>query len=595
MRILLQQDTDTHTFFMAKKSLLLALLAATSITAVAQTTYLQLGQEDYHLLDRLETRQGFLDRNLFLANKPVARKGEVSFLESVRDADVGDGVGNGGIGLTNIDHYNIAHAISVSGEWASNGDAAIDSRLPWFGGAFYKKQPDMLHVKTPNFFLAGNPVLSGTGFAENATASNGTFFSSSRGVEIRACVADKIGLYTYFADNQEQFPTPVQRYIENRWAPFTAVPGADYYQHSAGSKTYDYLQARGYVDFAVIADVLNVTAGYDKHFIGDGYRSLFLSDFSAPATFLRLNTRIWKLNYQNLYMELTPQYVRGGDRQLPHKYATMHHLSINATRWLNIGFFESTIFSRGNRFEFSYMNPVILYRSIERANGSPDNVNLGLNFKAIVAQHLQFYGQILFDEFQSKEIFSSRGSRNNKYAIQFGGKWFDAFTIRNLDLHGEMNFVRPFTYSHYDSEANYTHYNQPLAHPLGAGFAEFIGIARYQPVRNLYLSVKTMYYRQGLDSLGANFGSNPFQSYNNGTPVNPAEPLYGYELTNGVKTHTLSVNFNASYELKENLFIDLGATRRQMSYDDDATREFTTNYFYGGIRLNIARRDYDFY
>jgi hypothetical protein len=294
-------------------------------------------------------------------------------------------------------------------------------------------------------------------------------------------------------------------------------------------------------------------------------------------------------------MELTPQYIRGGDRDLPHKYATMHHLSINATRWLNVGLFESVIFARGDRFDFSYMNPIILYRSIERANGSPDNVNMGFNFKALVAQHLQFYGQLFFDEFKSKELFSNKGWWGNKYAYQIGGKWFDAFTIPNLDIQGEVNMVRPFTYSHYDSIANYTHYNQPLAHPLGAGFTEFVGIARYQPVRNLYLSLKVLSYRQGLDSNGTNFGSNPFLNYNQNTPVNPAEPTYGYEFTNGVKTTTLSANFNASYELKENLFIDLGATYRTMKYDDGLAPDVNTSYFYGGLRLNIARRDYDFY
>jgi hypothetical protein len=583
---------------MVKKSFLLSLFAAASCAASAQSTYLQLGQEDYNLLDRLETRQGFLDRNLFLTNKPVSRKGEVAFLESVKEVDMGDGVGNGGIGLTRIDQYHIAHAISVSGEWAKNGDGAINSRLPWFHGAFYAKQPDMVHVKTPDFFLAANPVLSAGVISEHSSVAldKTSLFSSSRGVEIRARIADKIGLYTYFADNQEQPPYFVQNYIEARHYPYTAVPGADYYQtHSA--RTYDYLAARGYLDFAVIRDVINVTLGYDKHFIGDGYRSLFLSDFAAPATFLRLNTRIWKLNYQNLYLELTPQYIRGADRDLPHKYATMHHLSINALRWLNVGLFESVIFSRGDHFDFSYMNPIILYRSVERANGSPDNVNMGFNFKILAARHLQFYGQIFFDEFKSKELFSSKGWWGNKYAYQVGGKWFDAFTIPNLDLQGEVNVVRPFTYSHYDSIANYTHYNQPLAHPLGAGFAEFVGIARYQPTRDLYLSVKVLSYKQGLDSNGTNFGSNPFLNYNQYTPVNtaPGESEYGFKVTNGVKTTTLSINFNASFELRENLFLDFGATHRTMKYDDGSMPDFNTDYFYGGIRLNIVRRDYDFY
>jgi len=51
--------------------------------------------------------------------------------------------------------------------------------------------------------------------------------------------------------------------------------------------------------------------------------------------------------------------------------------------------------------------------------------------------------------------------------------------------------------------------NQSLAHPLGANFREFIGIAKYQPKPKIYVSGRIIYYVQGLDSLGRNFGSNP--------------------------------------------------------------------------------------
>lgn len=104
-----------------------------------------------------------------------------------------------------------------------------------------------------------------------------------------------------------------------------------------------------------------------------------------------------------------------------------------------------------------------------------------------------------------------------------------------------------------------------------------------------------MYYKQGLDSAGTNFGSNIFKNYNNFTPVNPADPEHGFGLTNGVETTTLSLSFNASYELKENLFIDLGATNRVRKYENGSQADFTSTYFYGGLRLNFARRDYNFY
>jgi hypothetical protein len=39
----------------------------------------------------------------------------------------------------------------------------------------------------------------------------------------------------------------------------------------------------------------------------------------------------------------------------------------------------------------------------------------------------------------------------------------------------------------------------------------------------------------------------------------------------------------------------MGFTRRNRKYDDGLKANETSTYFYGGIRLNIVRRDYDFY
>lgn len=548
-----------------------------TVCSIAQTTYLQSGIEDLHLLDRLEAKSGALTTSFFTTVRPISRKGAVEFLyEHRKDAR--------SLRLSAIDRYNIDHAISVSGEWTPDENGAIDSKKPWFK-TFYLKQPDFYQVRTKDFFLVVNPVISATALSERGElVKDNSRFSSTRGLEMRGWISKKVGFYTYVSDNQEQPPYMVTRWIDR----FNAVPGADFY---TDNKThFDYFLARGYADFAVIKDKMNITFGYDRHFIGDGYRSLFLSDFSAPTTFLRINTKIWKLNYQNLFLELVPQYSRGGDRNLPHKYATMHHISVNATRWLNIGFFESVIFSRRDRYEFSYMNPIIFYRAIERSLGSPDNVNLGFNFKVIAAKRFQLYAQFMLDEFKAKEFFSKKGWWANKWGLQLGGKYFDAFSVKNLDLQGEINLVRPYTYSHFDSTSNYTHYNQPLAHPMGAGFAEFIGIIRYQPVKNLYLYVKGIYYKQGADTGSKNYGSDIFLNYNT------RASSYGIDLINGVRTNTWLLNFNASYELRENLFVELGATHRTFEFQNrNLGNSYDNTYFYGGFRLNIVRRDYEYY
>ncbi|MCB0699982.1 MAG: hypothetical protein H6551_01715 [Chitinophagales bacterium] len=557
-----------------------ALLTATSlllfcVAVSAQTTYLQLGHVDYHLLDRLETRSGKLSDGLFLSTKPTSRKAAVEFLmETRRDARY--------IGLSKIDRHNIMHMVSVSGEWAEEGQGAIDSKHPIFK-TFYKKQPDLFYVNNDDLFLSINPVISVIGTSEQNNPGS-PLFASGRGVEVRGRILDKIGLYTYFTDNQEEVPAHVGKWVDS----FSAVPAADYYKIT-GTNTYDYLLARGYIDFAAIKDHINITFGYGRHFIGDGMRSLFLSDYSAAATFLRINTRVWKLNYQNLYLELKPQYVRGSDKRLPRKYATIHHLSANAFDWLNVGIFEAVVFDRQDRYEFSYMNPIILYRQIERSLGSPDNVLLGINFKALVLKHIQLYGQFILDEFTFSELKAGNGYWANKFGLQLGGKYFDAFTVNNLDLQGEINLVRPYTYTHYDSTANYSHYNQPLAHPLGAGFLEFIGMIRYQPIKNLYTEFKGTYYQQTTDTNGSNFGGNIFMDYDN------RAEQYGVSLINGVRAQCAIARFNVSYELRENLFIDAGATYRKKVYENAVYPTENTTYFTGGLRLNITRRDYDYY
>lgn len=549
---------------MHKKAIYLTLFyIAASCVAKAQSTYLPINALDYEVLDKLETRSGALDSNLFLSDKPVSRKDAVNFLiEQRKNARFNE--------LSKRDRSNIRRMESISGEWMPDGYGAIDSKLPWFH-TFYVKQPDFVHVHTDDFFLVLNPIIGLTGLYEKNSSTN-PLYINSRGLEIRGRITDKLGFYTWFTDNQEK---PVS-YIANWANARQAVPGADYYQ-APGTNKYDYLLAGGYIDFALIKDHINITFGYDRHFIGDGVRSLIVSDFATSAPFLKISSRLGRFRYQNLFLELTSPYSRGTDRVLPRKYAAIHHLSVNAAKWLNLGIFESTMFSTRD-FDPGYLNPIIFYRSIELASGSNTNVSAGLNFKAIALKHLQFYGQFLLNE--------GTGSR---YGLQAGGKYFDVAGIKNLDIQGEINYVAPYTYAAKDSSASYTQYNQPLAHPLGANFAEIIGIIRYQPLSHLYATLKGMHYMQGADTGSINYGNDIFKS----TDTRSLD--YGTGFINGSKGNCALANLNLSYELRPNLFFDAGATYRRYFYPDGMLPTVTTTYGYFGIRLNFIRRGYDIF
>jgi len=540
------------------------------VSTIAQTTYLPQGAKENILIDRLEI-QAKRDTILnFSKTKPYSRQLVIPQLQRLDSS----------LRLSTVDQYNLHTALLSNLEYAEGDAPSYASKKP-FLGAFYKTPANLLQVNTNDFFLAVNPVLQY--YIGKEKDNDEHIFLNTRGVSLRGRIANKIGFALYATDNQERDPMYVQEWSKER----KAVPGTGFFQDFKGTG-YDYFDARSSITFNA-TKYIDVQFGYDKNFIGNGYRSLFLSDFSAPYLFLKLNTRIWKLNYQNLFIELNSAQRLNADQYFPKKYSAMHHLDMAVTNWLNIGLFEAVVFGRENHFEFGYLNPIIFYRSIEQQNGSLDNSVLGIDAKANVAKRLQFYGQFLLDEFSLKEERRGSGWWGNKTGYQLGVKYIDALGISNLDLQLESNSVRPFTYSHRDSVANYTHYNQPLAHPLGANFKEWIGIARYQPVKRLMMEGKLIYYKQGKDTGSVSYGSNIFLP--NIPPYRTAD--YGYEIGSGISSKTAYASFLVSYELKPNLFLETSAVIRK---ENETIIKPAKNTFiiYAGIRWNMHRREFDF-
>jgi hypothetical protein len=537
----------------------------------SQTTYIPIGSKDNIFIERMEIKAQTDSVLNFSKTRPYSRKEFITHIGRLDSA----------LYTSRSDQYNMHSLMADNLEWAMGNRNEYLSKRPW-GKHFYQTPATLFEVHEPDFFLAVNPIIQlGTGKENNI---NEQLFLNIRGVELRGRIANKIGFYTFFTENQERDPAYVRQW-ENR---FKAVPGEGYYKNFKGTG-YDYIDARGYFTFN-IAKYINAVFGYDKNFIGNGYRSLFLSDFSNNALFLKLNTRIWKINYQNLFMELTAAEPRSSDRLLGKKYAALQHLDVGVTKWLNIGLFEGVVFGRKDHFDFTYLNPIIFYRSIEQQNGSPDNAMVGFDAKANIAHKFQFYGQLLFDEFVLSELKSGKGWWGNKYGIQIGAKYIDAFSISNLDLQIELNRVRPFTYTHEDSVAEYSHYNQPLAHPLGANFQEMIGIARYQPAPKWRIEAKAIYYYQGRDTGSSNFGSNIF------LPDKPPfrSKDYGFYIGTGVKAKTLYSSLLLSYEWRQNLFIEANAVYRKQNSIYNQLNMPGEWILSAGIRWNMQRRQFDF-
>ncbi|HWI91890.1 MAG TPA: hypothetical protein VNT20_11490 [Flavisolibacter sp.] len=569
-----------------KQTLVRLFFLLTPFTVFSQaTTYLPQDARESILLERLEIKAQTDSVLNFSKIKPFSRRNIVYDLKSNWNRyKYGEAAHHYYMDqmkqvFTPVDNFNFFRALENNSEYFSDSISFKSKKT--FLKNFYKSPANFYEVHNKDFFLALNPVLQFYLGKENNNDER--IFLNSRGVTLRGSIANKIGFAAYVADNQERDPLYVQQMVTAH----KAVPGAGFYKPFK-TTGYDYFDARGYITLNAIK-AIDIQFGYDKNFIGNGFRSLFLSDFSAPYLFLKLNTRIWKFNYQNLFMELQTTGRLPGDQLIPKKYAAMHHLDVGITKWLNVGFFEAILFGRKDHFEFGYLNPVIFYRSLEQQNGSFDNALVGLDAKANVAHKFQFYGQLLLDEFNLSELRKHPDWWGNKFGYQLGAKYIDAFNIKNLDLQVESNRVRPFTYSHGDSVSNYTHYNQPLAHPLGANFQELIGIARFQPAPKWFLQAKAIYFMQGKDTGNTSFGSNIFLPYL--PPYRTQE--YGFNVGGPIKGKTTMASMLVSYEWKPNFFFELSAVLRKESPTTIGAAK-NTSIIYAGFRWNMQRREFDF-
>ena len=447
---------------------------------------------------------------------------------------------------------------------------------------FYKTPANFIQVDKSNFYLRLNPV-----FDFNFGKANGdnisTTFRNVRGVEMRGGIADKVWFYSSLHETQEAFPA-----YANKWIAQTgAVPGAGYikvYEPSFAKNVsgYDYLSSQGIIGFNIIPEI-GVQLGHGRNFIGNGYRSLFLSDAGANYFYLKLNTKVWIFDYENIFAELNAQGQRTGDRLIPKKYFATHHLSLNLTDRINIGLFESVVFSRPNHFELQYLNPVIFYRTVEQMVGSPDNAMIGADMSIKLGKSIKLYGQLLLDELIIKNLIKQNGWWGNKYGIQAGLQYFDVAGVDHLDMRAEFNLVRPYTYSDSDSTANYSHHLQPLAHPMGANFYENILQLRYVPFPALELNPFMMYAVAGEDYNGINSGSNILKLNKDRTSE------FGVDLPNGYRADIWIFGMDASYSIYHNLYADASVLwRKKKSVIVQNNRhELTASV---GLRLNIGRR-----
>lgn len=408
-----------------------------------------------------------------------------------------------------------------------------------------------------------------------------TIWNNTRALEVSGGVGTKFSFNATISENQGVYPQYYDAYVRRT----KVVPGQGHAK-LYGDDGFDYSNSTANLSYTP-SKYINVQLGYGKNFIGNGYRSLLLSDYAFNYPFLKVTGTLGRVQYTAMWAQFQDMYDIPFDDETPYdrKYGVFHYLDWNVNDRLSLGLFENVMWApRGA--ELSYAVPLLFLMPAQYNNGSPDKLLLGLNGSYKLSKNYVAYGQIAINEFTLKEVFAGDGYWANKHGAQIGLRAFDLFKVPNLNATIEYNAARPYTYSASQRIKNYGHFNEPLAHPFGANFREYLAIFNYRYNR-WQAKLQTNVSTYGLDINGLNYGKNIYLDYT--TRIDD----YGVEIGHGLKTNLFYANTNLAYLLnpKNNLRLELGYTYRKESNDQIKDKQQFVTF---GLKASFRNKYQDF-
>lgn len=490
----------------------------------------------------------------------------------------------------------------------------IRPRQKWHKTLYEKVfQENLVVIKRPGYLITADPLFDAELGRDAKTGQNtwvntrgvqayarfelGESVSRGKGVngnkDSLSPFSPSFEFYTSFYESQGRFP----HYIDSLAAMSGGIPGQGFILLPNG--IWDHSYATGWIRYTA-KRFFTFEFGTGKNFFGNGYRSMLLSDHARNYPYFRIDTKFWRIHYTNLWAEYQDNnYHDGPLGSYQKKYGAFHYLSYSVTNNFELSFFDAVVWqgrdslhTRG--FEINYLNPVIFLRPVEWTLGSPDNALIGVNLSYRLPSYTVIYGQFLVDEFDWSQIKARTGFWGNKFGGQIGAKTFIGIMpgekktpqLRGVSLQSEFNFARPYTYSHWTSKQNYGHMGQPLAHPLGANFFEWVSFARLHSNR-LLLEGRYSWAKFGANYNGFNYGQDIFLSFDSHASK------YGNYIGQGMSTKLSYKSLTAAFLINPstllNIFVSV-TDRHQVTETFDNHSLWVTF----GVRNSLRNFYYDY-
>lgn len=350
-------------------------------------------------------------------------------------------------------------------------------------------------------------------------------------------------------------------------------------------KYYDFFT--GYLRYQTPTNWLGLSIGRYQVTQGTGFMDkLFISDNSVPFDFAKVDLRYKALSYSFIYGSL-----RGDSAgvELNSKNIANHRLDVKFSDVFKLGFFESIIITN-SPFSFTFLNPISLLTSAElnkASQGDVPNINnslMGFDFEVVPVRNFAIQGSWLIDDLDFATLFTDSAKISNKFGLQLGTYWTDAFMVPDLTFKLEYTRLDPFVYAHKSNKAQYTHWNLPLGPALPPNSDQFAAGLYYSYGSRVKTSLTYRHQRSGeglvLDSAGRvviNYGGN----INYGIGEANVVPKF----LSGNRVNRDIITFNFSWEPIRQYFINFMYVHR-LTNNEFESRELTDDYFFATFQVN---------
>jgi len=430
---------------------------------------------------------------------------------------------------------------------------------PFSDKIFYENLIEVRHIDKSSgydrkFNININPIVNFTMAKDVLDTANNKISTNTRGFWLRGELGKKLIFESAFIENQSYFPS----YLKDFATSTQVVPGQGRWKQFKANGGFDYATASGILHFQASRNFF-IRLGHGKQKVGNGYRSLLLSDNSLNYPYLQLIASFFKqkLQYSQTYA-LLMNISTGGSKTPPgteqifqKKAASFQQLSWHTSKYLDIYFFQGMIWKATdstNTMHLSpfYTNPVIFSNLARYGFNDANHILIGGGFEARLTKKIAVYTQFMYD--------GSYGGQDNS-GLQAGFKLFDLFGVKNLYIQAEYNRLNGTPYVSAIAAQSYSHYNQILTTP--ALFPnEIIEMLSYT-YKRVFIQLKNNY------SVG---DAKEYTSYFDAKIGYMVNPRYNFNISAGTTIRTYNVGINGPQQMQL-FYVSLRTSLYNLYYD----------------------------